>query len=140
VSFNLSKFVFMSFHRKFNSSYNVNGHVITESSSCKDLGIVFTNSLIWQDCYEFISCKAYWSLGLLHRVFKDSRCTQAGKLLFITVIRSKLLYCSTLWRPYFLKDIELLEKIQHRATNRRLSDYHSDYKTRLIQTGLLPLM
>jgi len=45
LSFNLAKFVFMSFHHKFDSSYNVNGHTITESSCCKDLGIVFTNSL-----------------------------------------------------------------------------------------------
>jgi len=47
LSFNLSKFIFMSFHRKFNSEYTINGHTIKESSSCKDLGIVFTNTLIW---------------------------------------------------------------------------------------------
>ena len=33
--------VLMNFHRKFNSTYNVNGHTFIESSSCKDLGIVF---------------------------------------------------------------------------------------------------
>ena len=43
LSFNLSKFLFMSFHRQHNSSYNVNGHSIKESSSCKDLGIIITN-------------------------------------------------------------------------------------------------
>jgi len=40
LSFNLAKFVFMSFHCKFNSSCDINGNTITESSSCKDLGIV----------------------------------------------------------------------------------------------------
>ena len=50
-----------------------NGHEITESSNCKDLGIVFTNSLTWLEHYEFISCKAYRSLGLLRGVFIDSR-------------------------------------------------------------------
>ena len=81
LSFNLAKFVFMSFHCKFNSTYNVNGHTIIESSSCKDLGIVFTNSLTWQDHYEMISSKAYKSLGLLRRVFKESECAQARTLL-----------------------------------------------------------
>jgi len=55
LSFNLAKFVFMSFHHKFNSSYNISGNTITESSSCKDLGIVFTNSLSWENHYEMIS-------------------------------------------------------------------------------------
>jgi len=66
LSFNLSKFVFMSFHRHLNSSYNVNGYAITEFSRCKDLGIVFTNSLTWQDHYEMISYSCgklyYWKL------------------------------------------------------------------------------
>ena len=139
LSFNLAKFVFMSFHRKSNSTYNVNGHTIIESSSCKDLGIVFTNSLTWQDHYEMISSKAYKSHGLLCRVFKDSECAQAHKSLYITLVRSKLLYCSTLWRPYLLKDIESLEKIQQRATKFLKSNYHSDCRSRLIQCGILPL-
>ena len=37
---------------KFDSTYNVNGHTITKFSSCKDIGIVFTNSLIWQYHYD----------------------------------------------------------------------------------------
>ena len=117
LSFNLAKFVFMSFHRKFNSIYNVNGHTIIESSSCKDLGIVLTNSLTWQDHYEMISSKATKSLCLLRRVFKDSECAQAHKSLYITLVRSKVLYCSTLWRPYLLKDIESLEKYSEEPPN-----------------------
>ena len=39
-----------------------------------------------------------------------------------------------------LKDIELIEKIQRRATKFILSNYSSDYKSRLIQLGMLPLM
>jgi len=106
LSFNLSKFVFMSYHHKFNPSYNVNGHSIDESPSCKDLGIIFTN---WQAHYEMITSKVYKSLGLLRR-------------------------------PYLLKDIESLVKVQRRATKFILSNYQSDYKTRLIQFGILPLM
>ena len=130
----------MNFHCKFNSQYIVNDHIINESPSYKDLGIIFTNSLSWRKHYEMISSKAYKSLGLLCRVFKDSHCPQARKSLYISLVRSKLLYCSTLWRPYLLKDIELIEKVQRRATKFILSDYTSDYRTRLTQLGMLPLM
>ena len=124
----------MSFHRQHNSTYNVNGYSIEESSSCKDLGIIITNSLAWQEHYNMISSKAYKSLGLLRRVFKNSSSFQARKTLRITLVRSKLSYCSVLWRPYLLKDIEQFKKIQRRATKYILSDYHFDYKSRLIAT------
>jgi len=45
LSFNLLKFIYMSFHRKFTSKYVINGHAINESSSYKDLGIIFTNTV-----------------------------------------------------------------------------------------------
>jgi len=129
LSFNLSKFVFMSYRSKFNSSYNVNGPSIDESPSYKDLGIIFTNPLTWQAYYEMIASKAYKSLGLLCRVFKDSTCSQARKFLYIyiSLVRSKLLYCSSLWRSHLLKDIESLEKVQRRATKFISSNYQSDY-------------
>ena len=42
--------------------------------------------------------------------------------------------------PYLIRDIVLLEKIQRRATKFILADYVSDYKSRLVALGLLPLM
>jgi len=107
---------FMCFHCKFTSKYVINGHTINKFSSCKDLGIIFTHTLTWREHYEMISAKAYKSLGLLRRVFKNSHSPQVRKSLYISLVRAKLLYCSPLWKPYLLKDIELLERIQRRAT------------------------
>ena len=39
-----------------------------------------------------------------------------------------------------IKDIDMLEQIQCRATKYILSDYVSDYKCRLTSLGILPLM
>ena len=39
-----------------------------------------------------------------------------------------------------VKDIQSIEKIQRRATKYILSDYNSDYKSRLLSLNLLPLM
>ena len=60
--------------------------------------------------------------------------------LYTSLVRSQVLYCSPVWRPHLLKDIKKLEQLQCRATKYILSDYLSDYKTRLIQLRLLPLM
>ena len=50
------------------------------------------------------------------------------------------MYCSCLWKPYLLSDIELLERVQRRATKYILNDYTSNYKERLLRLKLLPMM
>ena len=55
-------------------------------------------------------------------------------------MRPKLLYCSPLWRPFLIKDILLLERVQRGATKFILDDYNMDYKLRLTNLKLLPLM
>jgi hypothetical protein len=62
------------------------------------------------------------------------------KSLYISLVRSKLTYCSQLWRPHFIKDIAILENVQRRATKFILNNYTSDYKERLTALQLLPLM
>ena len=77
-------------------------------------------------------------LGLLRRTFSNVGCVQAKKVLYL--VRSKLTYCSQIWRPQFLKDIQSLESIQRATKHNILSDYSSDYKSRLVCLQLLPLM
>ena len=74
----------------------------------------------------------------MRRTFRNkTTCVSAKKIL---LIRSILTYCSPLWRPHRLGDIKKLEQVQRRATKYILSDYTSDYKTRLVKLDLLPLM
>ena len=116
LSFNISKFVLLCLHNKFNSEYTIHGNAITHSSSCKDLGINLSDNLSWRLHYQTITSKAYKSLGLLRRIFNDTNCPLVRKYLCISITRSTLLYCSCLWKPYLLSDIELIEKVQKRAT------------------------
>ena len=62
------------------------------------------------------------------------------KLLYISLVRAQLTYCSQLWRPHLLKDITLLERVQRHATKFILNDYQSSYRSRLLTLYLLPLM
>ena len=77
---------------------------------------------------------------------KDSRITSTniqscGPLgLYVSMVRSQLLYCTQIWRPHLMKDILNIERVQCRATKYILNDYTSCYKTRLIKLKLLPLM
>ena len=102
--------------------------------------IMFSVTLQWRPHYENITAKAYKIFGLLRRIFKNSISFEAKKLLYISLVRSCLLYCSPLWWPYLIQDILLLEKVQRRATKAILNDYTSDYKSCLIKLKLLPLM
>jgi len=139
LHFSIAKFVFMCYHCKFQSEHFIDETVIPCSSNCKDLGIMFSDDLSWKLHYQNITSKAYKTLGLIRRIFKDN-CLETRKHLYISMVRSKLLYCSCLWKPYLLTDVDLIERIQRRATKYILSDYRSCYKQRLIQLKLLPLM
>ena len=66
--------------------------------------------------------------------------TDVKKRLYISLVCSRFTYYSQIWRPYLIKDITALERIQRRVTKYILNDFHSDYKSRLINLNLLPLM
>ena len=112
---------------------------IRQLSKHKDLAITFSSNLNWTDHYTTITTKAYQILGLVRRTFKIS-CIEAKKKLYISIIRSQMMYCLQLWRPQLIRDISSLERVQRRATKYLLGDYTSSYKSRLLQLNLLPLM
>ena len=87
-----------------------------------------------------VSSRAYKFLGLIRHSFSGGHHPGTKKILYITLIRSQLTYCSQKWRPHFLKDIATLERIQRRATKFILNDFSSDYRSHLVTLRLLPLM
>ena len=121
------------------SSYYINGRSIAPCNSHKDLGIVIASDLKWTDHLHLISSKAYKKLGLLRRTFCATNSISTKKRLYISLVRSQLLYGSQIWRPVLIKDINLIESIQRHATKYILNDYTSDYKARLTKLHLLPL-
>lgn len=79
-------------------------------------------------------------LHLLRRSFHSVKAVNPKKILYLSLIRSKVTYCSQIWRPNFIKDIKVLEDLQRRATKFILNDFSSNYKSRLICLEILPLM
>ena len=76
------------------------------------------------------------ALSLIRRTFKSSHSLSIKTKLYMTL----LTYCSPVWWPYLINDINSLERIQCCATKYILIDYTNDYKSRLINLNLLSLM
>ena len=76
----------------------------------------------------------------LRRTFGHNYSPTTLVKLYVSLVRSQLLYCTQIWRPHFMKDIINLERIQCRATKHIVNDYISCYKDRLLSLKLLPLM
>ena len=100
----------MCYHGKLISEYSINGNIISCSSSCKDLGIHFSDDLSINSSSLAISIlfpKRIKLWAFYAGYFKDN-CTETRKCLYISIVRSKLLYCLPLWKPYLLSDIDLV--------------------------------
>ena len=121
-------------------NYHLNGKQISSIAAHKDLGLFVSADLTWRSHYQLISSRAYKMLGILRRVFSSSVSVPAKRSLYISLVRSQLLYCSSVWHPYLLVDIKYLECVQRRATKFIASNSLLDYRNRLIHLNLLPLM
>jgi len=106
----------------------------------KDLGIVMSDDLSWNQHYKKIIPKAYRMLGLLRHCFSQFQSVFAKRILYLSLVRSQVMYCSIVWRSSLIKDIILVERIQRRATKFILNDHNSSYFDRLKKLNLLPLM
>jgi len=68
----------------------------------------------------FLQCqkaaaKATQALGVIKRTYKHLN-KESFLLAYKSYIRPHLEYCVQLWNPYLIKDIDIIEKVQRRAT------------------------
>ena len=77
-------------------------------------------------------------LGLIRRniVFKEK---ELIILLYKTIVRPHLEYCIQAWRPHCKKDIDILERVQRRATKIIQKLRNISYEMRLKEFGLTTL-
>ena len=122
-----------------NCHYNIAGAQLQSVRSQRDLGVVISDTLSWQQHYTKLCQKAYNALHLIKRTLSASASVYLKKQLYISLVRSHLSFCSQVWKPQYVKDIQMLERIQRRATKYILNDYSMDYKSRLTSLHLLPI-
>ena len=132
--FNESKTVHLCYSKQGltdTHNYTLNGSEVIQKETHRDLGIIMCADLSWNSHCVSLCQKSYKILGLLRRSFSNHS-VKVRKQLYLTLVRSKITYCSPIWRPNLIKDIDMLEKIQRRATKYILSDYVSDYKINVV--------
>ena len=115
----------------------MHGQTLESVSDQRDLGV-----LISENCSPGNQCtssakKANQILGQINRSF-SCKTKDIQLQIYKVFVRPHLEHAVTAWSPWQRKDIEALEKIQHRAT-RRMSDVRGTYPERLQQLGLTTL-
>lgn len=86
------------------------------------MGILLHQKLNWGPHIGSVAAKASRTIGFLRRNLRY--CPPKLKATaYITLVRSKLDYCSTIWDPHLEKDIKALEAVQRRAARFVCNDY-----------------
>ena len=107
----------------------------------KWLATFFSINLIfpkWKNQVTSAAAKANQILGMLKRTFTRLN-PMTFKVLYTSYVRPHLEYAISVWSPYFKYDIQLLEKVQERATKIVPGFQKIEYSERLKRLDLLSL-
>ena len=126
MKFNADKCHLMRFTIRQNitdAKYHLGGQPLSSVSEYPYLGVLLSTDTLWQKHLTQVSNKATRMLGLLQRNLRSSS-RKIREMAYCALVRQKLEYCSTVWSPYFDKDIKKLEAIQRRAARFVLQRYY----------------
>ena len=115
----------------------MNGEILESHASQRDLGVSISDNCLPGHQCALAAKKGNQILGQINRSF-SCRTKEIMLQIFKVFVRPHLEYAVSAWSPWLRKDIEILEKVQHRAT-RRMSDIRGTYLERLKQLGLTTL-
>jgi len=101
---------------------------------------LITDEMKWSKQSNPAAAKAMSVLGMIKRTFNTLN-KEMFLTLYSTYIRPHLEYCIQVWAPYFKKDIDVLEKVQRRASATKLvrCTKNLSYEQRLEYLGLYSL-
>jgi len=116
--------------RNQNTKYQMGGKELSEVTEERDLGVIVSKDLkVGNQCAKAAS-KGNQILGMISRTF-ECKNKEIMLHLYKSLVRPHLDYCSQSWRPHLTKDIDVLEKVQRRAT-RMICEYKDlEYHERL---------
>ena len=114
LSFNESKCVVVKLKMAFHYMYTLNGHVLEQVKSQKDLGVTISDNLKSSDHIMGMVKKANQKIGMIRRCF-SSLTKDKVLVLYRSIVRPILEYGSPVWNPHLRKDVNLIESTQRRC-------------------------
>ena len=93
-------------------NYYINGKQVVTKMIHRDLSMLMSDNRHWTDHYDLLLKRAYKVLGLLRRSFRNVKCVHTKKVLYISLVRSQLQYCSPIW--HLLNVFIFMESFYHR--------------------------
>jgi len=120
--------------KNIDHTYQLNGVSLPDVKEVTDLGIKVDSNLRFVKHYRFISNKAQQRASLILRTFRSRDPILLFKA-FSVYVRPLLEYCSPVWAPVYVTDVELIERVQRRFTKRLNGLWHLCYFERLRMLG-----
>ena len=96
-------------------NYEMGGIILSKTVTEKDLGVIMNANMKVSEQCRIAASKGNQVLGMIRRniTYKEKSLIVP---LYKAIVRPHLEYCMQAWSPYLRKDIDMLEKIQRRAT------------------------
>ena len=120
------------------AEYKLGSTSITKSKKERDLGVIIANTgKAAEQCTAAVK-KANAILGMIKRNI-EFKSKDIIIRLYKSLVRPRLEHCVQAWSPLLRKDIDMIERVQRRAT--KLIEGYKDlsYDDRLEKTGLISL-
>ena len=111
----------------YNFIYSMGGISLDYVEFEKDLGVIVTKNLNWQEQCSKVLSKANQKLGMARKNCYFVQDANRRRVLYLTLVRSLFEHCSVIWRPVTKSQISKLEGLQKRAIKWILHEEYSSY-------------
>ena len=125
-------------HGNEDAQYTMGDTVLNTTLKEKDLGLTISADMKVSEQCGIAAAKGNQILGLIRRNIVNKE-KELIIPLYKTIVRPHLEYCIQAWRPYRKKDIDMLERVQRRATKMIPKLRNISYEIRLKECGLTTL-